>query len=319
MTRPTAALQHLADPSDRSSLDCICGVSGGLTIRRSERNGLKFRYTVCFRCGHVRTSNPLSPSAAERFYSTSDYRSMYFPNDSVEELIVRQTPKSNSRSRLLEHAEQAGVSRGSVLEWGCGGGWNLVPFRDAGWRTIGFDHDKLFVRMGRELLNLDLNVIDSEAPTHVKNFSADVIILYHVLEHVRDPVGLLSMLRTSCRADTSLIVGIPLIEKIPSWKWGPFFHVAHIHYFSIHSFQRVATMAGWKLERHTRKSSVFTLKPSDRVATPRYLWLDVIKSLLFLLRGFVNPVYRSRVMVRKVLSGLRLLGVARKVRHLIQQ
>ena len=88
MTRPTAALQHLAYLSDRSSLDCICGVSGGLTIRRSERNGLKFRYKVCFRCGHVRTSNPLSPSAAERFYSTSDYRSMYFPNDSVEELIV---------------------------------------------------------------------------------------------------------------------------------------------------------------------------------------------------------------------------------------
>ena len=317
MTRPTVALQHLAYLSDRSSLECICGVPGGLTIGRSERNGLKFRYKVCFRCGHVRTSNPLSPSAAERFYSTSDYRSMYFPNDSVEELIVRQTPKSNSRSRLLEYAEQAGVSRGSVLEWGCGGGWNLVPFRDAGWRTIGFDHDKPFVRMGRELLNLDLNVIDSAAPTHVKNFSADLIILYHVLEHVRDPVGLLSMLRASCRADTLLVVGIPLIEKIPSWKWNRFFHVAHIHYFSTSSFLRVAAMSGWVLEKYSPNASVFALRPSDAVTHPKYRRLDVIKSQYFLLRGFLNPRYRLRVLIRQVLSTLGLLNAARTVKRLI--
>jgi len=280
MVEFAVARTNFAYLSERGVLDCLCGARGGLTIRRSERNGLRFRYKVCLRCGHVRTSDPLSPRAAERFYSTSDYRSMYFPNESVEEVLIRQTPKANSRSRLLEYVEQSGVSGNSILDWGCGGGWNLVPFRDAGWRTIGFDYDQPFVAAGRSVLNLELHEIDSETLNRAKEFAPDVILLYHVLEHAIDPVRTLKILREISKPESRLLVGIPLLEKIPSWTWGSFFHIAHIHYFSRISFRRAAAMSGWKVTRHQLGSSMFLLEQGGFTSNPEYRLKEVAMSLI---------------------------------------
>lgn len=316
MTGVAAGGRNLAYLADRVALGCVCGADSGLTIRRTERNGLRFRYKTCLRCGHVWTSDPLSQSAAEHFYSTSDYRNMYFPGESVEDLLVRQTPKPNTRSRLLDYVERSGCPGKSVLDWGCGGGWNLVPFRDAGWQTIGFDYDQPFVAMGRKLLNLDLHVIDSTTLDTAKAFSADVIILYHVLEHALDPVNTLSFLGEISRPETRLVVGIPLIEKISSWKWRSFFHVAHIHYFSRSSFKQVAAMAGWTIIEHQPNSSTFLLRKSGIPFSPEYRLADVVTSLYFLGRGFIAPVHRSRLLVRNFLSAIRLLNLARKIKRL---
>jgi hypothetical protein len=243
---------------------------------------------------------------------------MYFPGESVRDVLLRKCPTPNTRSQLLEYVEELGIHRGSVLEWGCGGGWNLVPFRDAGWRVAGFDYDDPYVALGREILGLDLRLIPTRDAEIDVQSAPDVIILNHVLEHAIDPRALLKRLRGYGRASTVLIVGIPLLETISTWHWKSFFHVAHIHYFSDSSFQGVAVGAGWSISHRRIESGLFALQrgPIQNTQTPRR-W-EVARSALLLIKGLAEPRYRSMQGLRRILSALGLRGLARKIKRVVQ-
>lgn len=304
---------------DRVTLNCACGADGGVTIKRRDRYGLKFDYKLCLECGHVRTSNPLSPAATKQFYSTSDYRTMYFPGRSRHEVLLQKTPKPHTRSALLKYVEELGIRTGTLMEWGCGGGWNLVPFRDAGWRVIGFDFDEPYVKLGREVLNLDLHVISTQDEASNALPGVDVIILNHVLEHAIDPSDLLKQLHRFTSRSTILVVGIPLLKTIPTWHWKVFFHVAHIHYFSASTFESVASSAGWEVIHKRSEVGLFALTASDKPAVFQRRRSDVVRSSFSLIVGYCEPKYRLISGLRRMLTAVGLRGTARKVKHLLQR
>lgn len=308
------AAHELEYLSHRVNIDCVCGDSGGLTVRRTDRYGLKFRYKLCVKCGHVRTYDPLSSDSAHRFYSSSDYRSMYFPNESAESVLLRKTPKPNTISPLLNYVQKLQIPCGNLVEWGCGGGWNLVPFRDAGWNVQGFDYDRPYVELGRELLGLPLQEITSEE-IKLQTTPPDIILLNHVLEHAVEPSTLLKRLKTLCSETTTLVVGVPLLETIPVWHWRDFFHVAHIHYFSAESLARVASLAGFQVVHRDIQSGMFALVKSDDVVPLSISTGSPMKSALFLAKGFIEPRYRARQIVRGALTALGLISIARRAKN----
>jgi len=302
--------------SDRTNIDCICGRDRGCTVRRRDRYGIRFIFKLCTTCGHVRTSNPLSFDTTRRFYQSSDYRSLYFAGENPEQVLLRKTPSPNSVSQLLKFVEGLGISKGRLIEWGCGGGWNLVPFRDAGWTVQGFDYDKPYLELGRTLLGLELDEIPPESSSMVPMYP-DVVLLNHVLEHALDPVSLLARLRAMCSSETSLIVGVPLLETIPIWHWRDFFHIAHVHYFSAESLARVAASSGFQITHFDLSSGMFVLKKSDsmnRLPTKRRF---ALRSMLLLVKGFIEPTYRTRQFIRFILSSLGLIDLVRRARKRI--
>lgn len=300
---------------DRQELSCICGSERGLVFRRRDRYGLRFSYGLCTRCGHVRTMNPLSARAAERFYGSSDYRTMYFPEESPRDVLLRKCPKPNSITPLMEFARVNGQVSGTVIEWGCGGGWNLVPFRDAGWNVIGYDYDVPYVQLGRELLELDLREIRPNYELPTPSETANLVILNHVLEHALEPVQLLRHLRSWCTPTTIMLVGIPLLRTIRTWHWHDFFHVAHIHYFSTGSFADCATEAGLGIVRAEPNSGLFALQAREKQSLLKRRTGNPVSSAVSLLVGFLEPTFRIRKLVRSVLRSLRLLSIARKIKR----
>lgn len=304
--------------SDRTLIDCICGVSGGVVIRRRDRYGLSFNYKLCMSCGHVRTANPLSEQSAQRFYGTSDYRSMYFPGESARDVLLRKTPKPNTESALLKYVSSLNIPRGNVVEWGCGGGWNLVPFRDAGWTVSGFDYDRPYLELGRSELGLDLQEIKVGDATPDSTTPPDVIILNHVLEHSVDPAILLRRLRQLCGPNTILVVGVPLLETIKHWHWRDFFHVAHIHYFSASSFADTASRASFSIVHSDVSKGLFALRKSDQQAAPVPVRAPVVRSTVLLLKGFVEPKFRLRRMARHFVASVGLLPLALRLKARIK-
>ena len=287
-------------------------------IRRKDRYQLRFKFRFCTKCGHVRASNPLSAHAAERFYGTSDYRSMYFPGESAREVLIRKTPKSQTVSPLLRYVQGLGVAPGKIVEWGCGGGWNLIPFRDAGWTVSGFDYDKLYVALGREVLGLPLQEIQTAA-TQLQSFNSDVVLLNHVLEHAVDPVSLLVRLRKFCTPSTTLVIGVPLLETISIWHWRNFFHIAHIHYFSSDSLVAVARNAGFDVVDCDIKSGLFAMRLADTKATQWPGRRAALRSATAILKGFVEPGFRLRLLFRSVVRVLGLLPIARRLKVMLGQ
>lgn len=302
---------------DRQALPCICGAEGGWVFRHSDRYGLNFKYALCLKCGHVRTTNPLSARAAERFYGSSDYRTMYFPNESPRDVLLRKRPKADSITTLMDFARVNGRINGTVIEWGCGGGWNLVPFRDAGWKVIGYDYDLLYVELGRELLGLDLREIQLNHELPTPSETADLVILNHVLEHVVDPVHLLRHIRNWCTPTTVLLVGVPLLRNIKTWNWHNFFHVAHIHYFSTGSFTDCAHKAGMSVVHADESRGLFALQLQEIQCLPRQRSGKPAVSAVSLVVGFLEPTFRVRKLIRSVLKSLHLLSAARALKRVI--
>ena len=300
---------------DRCELNCICGASSGLRFRRRDRYGLDFNFVLCRKCGHVRIKNPLSESAAIRFYSSSDYRSLYFLGETTEAVLRRKTPLPNSKSSLLSYVEGLGISSGTIVEWGCGGGWNLVPFRDAGWKTIGFDFDQTYISLGRELLHLDLFEIDNLSEVREIAKAPDVILMNHVIEHVSQPHDTLLQLRELCSDSTVLVVGVPLLETIGLWHWHDFFHIAHIHYFSHKTFTMTVQNAGFSVVDADVGRGMFALKKAE-VENPTPTHRSGFRNSAFLLcKGFLEPRFRCRRLASRLLGALGLLDLARKLRR----
>lgn len=297
-------------------MPCVCGNQGGITTRRRDRYGLHFAYKLCLMCGHVRTSNPLSEDAATTFYQSSDYRSMYLPGEEPQDVLRRKTPKPGTVSPILGFVRQFRSSPGTILEWGCSGGWNLVPFRDAGWSVVGFDVDRRYVGLGREMLGLDLREIASSESDPDSVPRADVILLNHVLEHAINPTALLAKLRGFSGPDTLIVVGVPLLETIRYWRWASFFHVAHIHYFSARTLGYVANLAQLRVVHQDVERGMFVLQRVDdgALAASSPGRRSGMLSAGYLIVGFVDVGYRLRQLVRGVLKGLGLLSVVRRVR-----
>jgi len=300
----------------RQNLACICGSNRGVTICRKDRYGLRFLYKFCTSCGHVRTCDPLAQESAVRFYSSSDYRSMYFPNESPLDVLKRKAPPHRARTPLLKYVESLGVEHGVIVEWGCGGGWNLVPFRDAGWETLGFDYDATYISLGREVLGLELTTIGDAGSTPVITKPPDVILLNHVLEHALDPVSLLRLLRDLSDGHTMIVVGVPLLETIRTWHWKNFYHIAHIHYFSARSLKFVAQQAGLELVNEQPKVGLFTFRPTQSVLPlmNRHSRRAALHSAFLLLVGYIDFEFRTRAVVRRVLAMTGLLNRARQFR-----
>jgi SAM-dependent methyltransferase len=241
---------------------------------------------------------------------------MYFPGESAEGVLLRKIPKPNTLSPLLKFVQKLQIPRGNLIEWGCGGGWNLVPFRDAGWNVQGFDYDRPYVELGRTLLGLSLHEITAEEIT-LRSNPPNVILLNQVLEHAVEPVALLKRLRALCSEDTILVVGVPLLETIPIWHWRDFFHVAHIHYFSEESLVRVASLAGFRVVHHDTKKGMFALMKSEKADTLPIGRRLAMKSALCLAKGFIEPRYRARQMIRGILTAVGLIHVVRRAKRIV--
>ena len=91
-----------------------------------------------------------------------------------------------------------------VLDFGCGRGKFLDVLKPCGWLTYGIEPatDVAFTRHQR------LDAIPAE-PTF------DLVIAHHVLEHVSDPLGLLTQFAAAARLGGYLLVAVPRLDTLP--------------------------------------------------------------------------------------------------------
>ena len=87
-----------------------------------------------------------------------------------------------------------GKRRGKLLDVGCGNGTFLARMREAGWDVLGIEPDPLAVKQAREQNGIEV-IAGSLESANLAESSFDAVTLSHVIEHVYDPVALL----TSCR------------------------------------------------------------------------------------------------------------------------
>lgn len=90
-----------------------------------------------------------------------------------------------------------------VFDFGCGPGVWLNSFQDHGWDTYGLEpaNDEAFVRHKR------LDAIPAEP-------EFDLLIIYHVLEHLPRPLETLQQLSKTLRPGGYCLIGVPRLDRL---------------------------------------------------------------------------------------------------------
>lgn len=219
-----------------------------VTIATVERYGLPLRTVFSMRTGLMRSDPYYPPVVLENFYQ-KHYRGIYVPFD---------TPYSGaSRQRILSDQINKGVhfhnvlrrervEFDSVLDFGCGMGGMLVPFKQDGKRCVGCDLGPDYLRDGRTL-GLDLILGGIKEVRAAGPF--DLVIVSHVLEHMPHPKSFLMAMQEMLTEHGAILIEVPGIRSIPTWYQGDilgYLQNAHVWHFSQSTLRRLMTESGFE-------------------------------------------------------------------------
>ena len=244
----TAAGGNLMDteavsrPASQVATACaLCGSAEAVRMISGVRDyvtGQLFELRHCLRCAFAQTEP--RPISLAPYYPVRYRRYQRLTAALLQQFY---------RWRAWRWVSRLGRS-GAALEIGCGDGWMLAALREQGWQVIGTERsvESAIPTQGHRV-PVFVGELDAVRPTA----RFDVIILFHVLEHIMDPVAVLQ------RCSVLLKPGGRVIVAVPNWgSWqaqcfgADWLHLdvpRHLNHFSRHALAHVAEQAGLRIAR----------------------------------------------------------------------
>jgi len=202
-----------------------------------------FTLERCGRCGFARTVP--SPASLDRYYPDR-YRRYGRLSSSVLRFLYRRRVRA-----WLSHLPR----EGTALELGSGTGWMLEALRSAGWDAVGTERTpeaaRIAARSGAEVRVGGLEAFPADA-------AFDLVVMFHVLEHLDDPTAALRAAGERVRRGGVLLLGLPNID---SWQaratgrhWMHLDVPRHLVHFSRRSIRVALEAAGFRVSRISFRS-----------------------------------------------------------------
>jgi 2-polyprenyl-3-methyl-5-hydroxy-6-metoxy-1,4-benzoquinol methylase len=186
----------------------------------------------------------MSPETERKFYEKI-YRLNYVKQTAEKQWEV-SLPEAHVRvSRFLNLF----TPESRVLEIGCASGSFLSEAKDHVKSVTGIELTKEFVEYAKRH-GMEIKTSLDEIPDH----SFDLIFMFHVLEHIDDPVAFLKSVGKKLARGGKLIVEVPNVDDILVSVYKIknhldfYWEVAHHYYFSYKSLSTVLERAGYSFE-----------------------------------------------------------------------
>ena len=166
---------------------------------------------------------------------------------------------------------------GSVLDAGCGDGTFLELLKEAGWQVEGFEMSPEAAEAARRRgLRVQTGTMESiDFPQG--RFAA--IRLWHVLEHLADPLAALKKMKGWLRPGGELIIGIPNVASFYARAFGPRWSAwevpRHLYHFTPQTIRQLLEKSGFDSIR-VDHCSVGTGVSSLGENFSRLFWLRVL-------------------------------------------
>jgi SAM-dependent methyltransferase len=136
--------------------------------------------------------------------------------------------------------------RAAVLDIGCYDG-DLLALMPEGVRRMGVDIDATAVARGRERLGEAAELVVGDFASFAVSRAPDLMTMFHVLEHLPDPVPILARLREASHANSRLVVEVPVLEGRPTNDLMGLFTPQHTTHFSHRSLANGLARGGWQI------------------------------------------------------------------------
>jgi len=201
-------------------------------ISKKVRDSSKHKVIQCKNCKHFQLTPIPSQKEDEIFYDKNlqEKNIKYFGginehrNKSKEDTIRRV----NFLKKFIKKKDK-------ILEIGSGHGFFLESMTDLGYNITGIEISKEKRKISKKITKakiLDINLLNDD----YKIQSYDVIVMFHVLEHIVEPLQFLKKLKTILTKKGILIIEVPNVDDFQldtNEMYKEFFwQRAHIHYFN---------------------------------------------------------------------------------------
>lgn len=143
------------------------------------------------------------------------------------------------------------VKSGRLLDVGCGFGWVVSEAEKRGFKAIGIDQAKPYIELGKQVLHVELINTSLEKFSTKEKF--DVVILNHVLEHIKKPDEFLTKIRQLLKSGGLLFVACPNINSLMYWifrdRWYGLQPAQHVWQFTEKTLPALIAKNGFEIDR----------------------------------------------------------------------
>lgn len=241
-----------------------CVLCGETQSRKALSMG-HYNYVSCRGCGLL-SVRPF-PEIGDLLCRYDDRRSRPVDpsGDPTGEATVHRVRFSEELDRIEAHCR-----RGRVLDIGCAWGFFLAQCKERGWDAKGVDLSRVQTDYARRRFGLDVFT----GPLHDARFPAghfDVVTLWHVFEHIHDPLSTLVEIRRILKPGGVVVIAVPTPVSAPDYVFDSV--PLHLFYFNESTLVRALRHAGFRTIR-TRKgggTGVTALMRNVGVRDPRGL------------------------------------------------
>ena len=239
------------ESSKTKQVACICcgSLKFSLVCLR-EDNTLVVHCQEC----HLEFVNPL-PSVE---VMQKNYKKEMIGNESESGLhsnyILERQKRLKSFSKLynsrLSLIESFYPSKGNLLDIGCGAGFFLNIAKERGWNCHGLEILPEYIKYAKEnfaLENIRCESLD-EPLTYDEN-TFDVITLWDLIEHLRNPLKSLKQINRVMKPGGLLVMWTPNVKNaiFRKEKWIGYTTLPHLYFFSGDSLNNMLGKAGFKI------------------------------------------------------------------------
>ncbi len=208
-------------------------------VAHKDRHGKPLTTVLCRHCGFVFTQPRPSPAELDHFYR-ADYRREYKQTYSPKPRHVFRAGKVALERLTYLLPILNGKHR--VLDAGCGGGEMLFMLRQLGFDADGLEPNEGYGSAARDFLNLPVQ-LTSYQNASIEPGSRDVIISFHVLEHLLDPVHALQTFHEWLKEDGLMLIEVPNVFSRCQWPASRY-HRGHLQHFSASTLSHAGRLAG---------------------------------------------------------------------------
>ena len=205
-----------------------CPNCGNITYKEKMREK-NFVIVSCIECGLVYLLNPPDEKEIYEEYYKIEFTKDDYRSDSGVEILKEIFEINSQRVKLIKALAEKPDFK--LLDIGCGSGLFLKSCTDAGFRVSGIDVSENALKFARESFGLDVhNKSIGDIAGEKKMF--DVITMWHVLEHILNPVEELKLIKGILNPGGLLLIEVPNFNSIKfrlsgyKWKGGnhPLYH-----------------------------------------------------------------------------------------------
>lgn len=197
------------------------------------------RILKCSNCGIIF----LAPEMTMK--NPGDYYSERFGADKYTNEDTKKFLRENSRE--LVKIIQKIRTQGNLLDIGTNIGIFVDEANRSGYWAVGIEPSKNLAAKAKEL---GIPVTESTIENFNSGRTFDLITMFHVLEHLSEPLKSIEKIKSMQVSGSLLIIEVPNIESYQAKKDGIFWKfmaLEHLFYFSDKTLSRILQKAGYKI------------------------------------------------------------------------